>query len=224
MASSALSFGRRENGCLVVVGAGTVEAGDPQSTSQVLAEMASGEDAGTVEIDIGAGGRAQLVARVVDPTAAEKCRRRVFRGFAITTLGAGDGTQRVRRIALADSPSGFGAEQVLKISRRPIVTTQNSILCNKAEVRLAVHQARQRRAEEQRFAKTANPPPGGFARPAGIGEHQGTGTTAAGKGKDRAPYGCDVGTDAAMHPVRAALGNPYRESQGLVTLLGSRHA
>jgi hypothetical protein len=213
-----------EAGCLIVVGSGAVEAGDPQSSALELAEMASSDTAGTVEVDIGAGGKVQLVARVVDPIAAEKCRRNVYSGFAITTLAAADGSQRVRRVALVDSPSGF-SKTLLKISKGSNMhKARPAILCDPRQVALTVREARDRKTEASRITKAANPPPAGVARPAGEDQWQGTGTTGGGKGRDRASYGCDQGTDAAMQAVRAALGNPYREAGGLVTMLSGRHA
>ena len=63
--------------------------------------------------------------------------------------------------------------------------TTTNVLVHDDEVRLPVRQAHDRRSEEVRLAKAANPPPGGWPKPAGIDEHNGLSTTAGGRGRDK---------------------------------------
>jgi hypothetical protein len=111
----------------------------------------------------------------------------------------------------------------LKFSKEPIMT-KTSVLVHDDQVRLLVRQARDRQTETVRLAKASNPPPGGYARPAGEQEWQGTSNTRGGRGTDKAPFGQDQGGDRCMAAIRQVLAQPFKEAGGLITMLGSRAA
>ena len=211
-----------EAGCLIAVGSAHLDAaGDPSEEQLGLAEMASAEFAGLVEVTL-SGGQVQLVARVVDQVAAEKCRKSVYSGFSLVAMHASDGSTRVRRVSLVDSPSGF-SKTLLKISKGSNMQKAPSILCSAPEVALMVHQARARLAEQQRLSKAnALPCP---PTAAGMAQHNALSTSSAGRGTDKAPYGEGLaGAADCMAAIRRMLAQPYRESCGLITLLAGRHA
>jgi hypothetical protein len=216
----------REAGCLIAVGSAQLEAAAESSEEQLgLAEMASPEFAGLVEVTV-AGGQLQLIARVVDQVAVEKCRKQVYSGFSVISVAAADGSQRVRRVALVDSPSGF-SKTLLKISKGSnMQKARPAILCDPRQVAITVREAKDRKAEAARIGKAMadNPPPGGGWPQRPMGEHQGTSTTAGGAGKDKAPFGQGQGVDTCLAAIRRTLATPYREGEGLVRLLASRAA
>jgi hypothetical protein len=178
--------------------------------------------AGDAAIDLVAG-QVQIRARISQGIAAAKVAAGVFRGFCLSLLKGADGSTRCARVALVDTPqlakSSEGA--LLKLSRNRAMPSTD-ILVNSREVRLAVRQAKDRRAEEIRLSKASNPPPGGYARPAGEAQWQGTSTTAGGRGTDIAPPGRDEGEDTAMQAILRTLAAPFKESTGLITMLASR--
>lgn len=137
-------------GALIAVGSAPIAGldGSPEPEALQLAEMASGQFAGVVEIIV-AGGQVQLIARVVEPVAAEKCRRSVYSGFGLTVLQAADGSQRIRRIALIDSPSAIGKAG----AQRALAAAKRSILCDEDVVSLLIRQERDRASESRRIAK-----------------------------------------------------------------------
>jgi hypothetical protein len=210
-------------GALIALGAAPIgDAGGSAAALEPLFQMSNSSFAGEASIEL-VGGAAQIRARVSEAVAANKVATGVYRGFALSLLKGSDGSTRCARVALVDTPQLAKSSEgvLLKLARGPIMPNNNPLLHTR-EVRLAVRQARDRRSEELRLAKASNPPPGGFARPEGEQEWQGTSNTRGGRGRDKAGYGEDQGTDAAMTAVRRALASPFREAGGLITMLGSR--
>lgn len=221
-----------QTGALIALGAAKLAdiAGSTAAAAlEPLWQMNQAAFAGEAQVEL-IDGVAQVTARISQQLAATKVGKRVFRGFDLALLLGADGATRICRIGLVDSPQAVskavGAEQVLKLSRRPVVTTQrSSILCDPRQVAITVREARDRKAEAARFAKAGTDLPCGNpdyrqTQPQG----QGTSTTAGGRGKDKAPYGQDQGADEAMQSIRRMLAQPFAEAGGLVTLLHSRAA
>ena len=185
--------------------------------------MQNSEFAGEVAIELNAGS-AQLRARISERVAANKVAAKTYRGFCLSLIKGGDGSTRCTRVALVDTPdiakTTTGA--LLKIGK-PIMPSLD-ILCHRNEVRLAVREARDRASEEQRLSKASNPPPGGYARPQGEAQHQGTSNTRGGRGNDKSGYGEGIGGDRCMAAIRQAMSQPFKEAGGLITMLGSRRA
>jgi hypothetical protein len=94
---------------------------------------------GSAEVLEPLGGAAQIRARVSQGTAAAKLATGVYRGFHLSLLEGGDGTIRIARVALVDTPqlakSSEGA--LLKLSRGPIAMP-NDVLLNHREIRFQV--------------------------------------------------------------------------------------
>jgi hypothetical protein len=118
-----------------------------------LAEMAGADEAGAVQSISVKNGRVAVIAHVTDPVAIAKVKARVYRGFALISLGG-----RVERAALVDSPSmalakaGGARPAFLKIGRGVMEMLKNSWqaayldLANKKRKLLA---ARPRNPKEQ---------------------------------------------------------------------------
>jgi hypothetical protein len=215
-------------GTLIAIGAMRVPdiAGDTAAL-EPLWQMSQSRFAGEATVEL-VNGHVEVRARISQDLAADKVGKGVYRGFSVALLQGTDGSTRIVRIALVDAPDAVnkssGAE-FLKLSRRPFM---KSVLIHDTEVRLQVKQARDRKAEAARITKAqaaTNPPPGG---PVGVtateAEHNGVGTTSGGRGRDLGGFGQDQGGDATLAAIRRMLATPYRENEGLVTLLGSRAA
>jgi hypothetical protein len=213
------------DGAMIAIGAAKLAdvGGSAAAVLEPLWQMSQAAFAGEATVEL-VDGQAQVKARISQDVAAAKVGTKVYRGFSLAILKGGDGSIRCARIALCDTPDavtkGTGGE-FLKLSRR--ISTMKSVLIQPGAVRLAVREARDRRSEELRLGK-ANPVPGGDNLPyrGDRGQWQGTGVTAGGAGKDRAPFGQDEGTDRCQAEIRAALARPFAEAGGLVTMLRSR--
>jgi hypothetical protein len=216
-----------QTGALCALGSSRIPdiAGSAPEVLEPLWEMSASRFAGEAEIEL-KGGVAVVRARISEGVAAEKTTRRVYRGFSLAVLAGGDGSLRIARCALCDAPDavekGIGA-QFLKISRKQI-SMAKSVLIHDDQVRLMCREAKDRKSEAARITKANNPPPGGWPKPAGMDQHQGTGITGGGKGRDRAAYSEGTGADSCMSSIRAALNSPFKEAGGLITLLGGRRA
>ncbi len=215
-----------EGRALVAVGAGKLDgfAGSP-GTPDPLWQMDRSDLAGDVEITL-VEGTAQVRATLTDQVAITKVQERVYAGFGLVLFKGPGGEMRLQRAALVDRPDVLGksaSAQFLKHSRRPLMSN-TSVLVHDDEVRLQVRQAHDRKTEAARISKASNPQPGGFAKPAGEAQHQGTSVTAGGRGRDKAGYGEGTGGDSCMAAIRSAMQRPFKEAGGLIMLLGSRAA
>jgi hypothetical protein len=186
-----------ETGALIALGSAAIDVAGGAEALEPVWQMSISKFAGEASIEL-VDGQARVRARISEDLAATKVGKRVYRGFSIAVLKGGDGSTRIARIALVDSPDavtkGTGAE-FLKLSRKTFAMNSSPILCATREVSLMVKQARDRRAEELRITK-------------------------AQQGYEAAA----MNPDSVVGSIRAALARPFREDTGLVTLLNTRRA